>query len=111
MSISNKTIVEMVAMLLRGITCKVPVNPNMAAEMFEKRLLDIDVDFAHSDGVGYVTYNGDDIMFVQWMEDGVEFDEHHEHPKTLDVCRVALEVLTDIEMMDEEDSSDDMEWV
>ena len=68
-------------------------------------------DYAHADGLGYVTVNGEDVMMVHWTNDGVEFDDHNEHPMTFDLLKEALNVLNHIEEIQTEDDSEDWEWV
>ena len=60
--------------------------------------------------------NGDDVMLVHFTGDGVEFDDHAEHPMTLDFIRIALDVLQEQQLQTssvevDEDSDDDMEWI
>ncbi len=111
MSISDRNIVELVAMMMRGIVSKVLVNPTTAAESFQKRIEELGADYAHADGLGYVTVDGTDVMMVHWTNEGVEFDDHHEHPLTLDLIKEALNVLNHIEEIQTEDDSEDWEWV
>ena len=117
MSISDRNIVELVSMLMRGIVSKVLVNPTTAAESFQKRIEELGADYAHADGLGYVTVDGTDVMMVHWTNDGVEFDEHTEHPMTLDFIKIALDVLQDQQrklescQTDEDSDDDDFEWV
>jgi hypothetical protein len=115
MSISDKRITELVVMLMRGISTTIPVDPEEAANIFQGKIEEIGGDYAHSQGVGYVTWEGDDVMLVDWQPDGVVFDDHHEHKQTLNVIRQALNTLNFLEeqyLSPEEDSSEsDMEWI
>ena len=111
MSISDRNIVELVGMLLRGIVSKVLVNPITAAESYQKRIEEMGADYAHADGLGYVTVNGEDVMMVHWTNHGVEFDDHHEHPMTFDLLKEALNVLNHIEEIQTEEDSEDGEWI
>lgn len=115
MSISEKNIVELVGMMMRGITTGIMVDPLRAAEIFADYIDDLGGEYAHIKGIGYVMFDDDDVMMVEWQADGVVFDDHHEHPQTLNVIREALRTLTKLEeemlMPSAEEDSDDMEWV
>jgi hypothetical protein len=117
MSSTSYTIAEMIRMMLRGITSNVPVDPVEAAHHFECILdSELDLVYAHHDGIGYVIDGVDEVMLVHFTHDGVEFDEHTEHPLTLRVIQCALHTLTHLEnelvmSFDDDDDSDDMEWV
>jgi hypothetical protein len=41
----------------------------------------------------------------------VEFDDHHEHPLTLDLIKEAMNVLNNIEEIQTEEDSEDWEWI
>ncbi len=108
MSISDHNISELVSMLLRGIRSPVPIDPIAAANSF--------ADYPHYQGCGYLYLNGDDVMLVHFTGTGVEFDDHTEHPMTLDFIKIALHVLQEQQLQLEscetdEDSDDDMEWI
>ena len=83
-------------MMMRGIVSKVLVNPITAAESYQKRIEEL---------------GADDVMMVHWTNDGVEFDDHHEHPLTLDLIKEALNVLNHIEEIQTEEDSEDWEWI
>lgn len=115
MSTSEKGIAELVSMLLRGIRTEHTIDPKQAAEHFDTALQTLYLFYAHEDGLGYVIDGVDPVMYVEFNEDGVTFDEHHEHPRTLDVIHCALRTLTHMELQtllhDEDDSTDDFDWV
>lgn len=114
MSIYN--LVEMIKMMMRGITSSVPVDPIVAAAHFEVTVdAELDLLYVHHDGIGYVIDGTDEVMLVHFTHDGVEFDEHTEHPQTLKVIQCALHTLTHLEtelvVSDDDDDSDDFEWI
>ena len=112
MNITDHTIAELVKMLLRGIQSPVSVDPIAAANRFQKKVEAVGADYPHYDGCGWLYLNDDDVMLVHWTGDGVEFDEHSEHPLTLDFIKLALEVLEELERLDSDDEdSDDLEWI
>lgn len=117
MSISEDNISELVRMLLRGIKSPVPVDPIAAAEAFQDKVNEVGADYPHFSGCGYLYLNDDDVMLVHWTGDGVEFDEHTEHPMTLDFIKIALAVLQDQQRklenceFDEDSDDDDFEWI
>ena len=116
MSISENNISELVRMLLRGIKSPVPIDPIAAADSFQLKIDEHGADYPHYNGCGYLYHNGDDVMLVHFTGDGVEFDDHAEHPMTLDFIRIALDVLQEQQLQLEtcqtdEDSDDDWEWI
>jgi hypothetical protein len=115
MSTSEQGIVELVKMLLRGIRTEHTIDPKQAAEHFDEALQTLDLMYVHDDGAGYIIDGVDPVMFAEFTDDGVTLDEHHEHPRTLDVIHCALRTLTHMEMQsllpDDDDSTDDLEWV
>jgi hypothetical protein len=115
MSTSEQGIVRLVKMLLRGIRTEHTIDPEQAAEHFDKALQTLDLMYVHDDAAGYILDGVEPVMFAEFTDDGVTFDEHHEHPKTLDVIHCALNTLTHMEMQtllpDEDDSTDDFDWV
>tara|TARA_Y100001937_G_C7103348_1_gene323646 strand:+ start:1085 stop:1435 length:351 start_codon:yes stop_codon:yes gene_type:complete len=116
MSITTSNISELVRMLLRGIKSPVPIDPIAAADAFQVKIDEHGADYPHYNGCGYLYHNGDDVMLVHFTGDGVEFDDHAEHPMTLDFIRIALDVLQEQQLQTssvevDEDSDDDMEWI
>ena len=115
MSTSEQGIVELVKMLLRGIRTEHTIDPSQAAQHFEQALETLDLMYVHDDGSGYIIDGVDPVMYAQFNDDGVTFDEHHEHPRTLDVIHCALRTLTHMKMQsllpDDDDSTDDWDWV
>ena len=115
MSTSEQCIVRLVQMLLRGIKTEHPIDPEQAAEHFDQALQTLDLIFVHDDGAGYIIDGVDPVMFAEFHNDGVSFDEHHEHPKTLEVIHCALRTLTHMELQtllpDDDESTDDFDWV
>ena len=103
-------------MLLRGIKSPVPIDPIAAADAFQVKIDEHGADYPHYNGCGYLYMNGDDVMLVHFTGEGVEFDDHAEHPMTLDFIRIALDVLQEQQLQTssvevDEDSDDDMEWI
>lgn len=116
MSITESNISELVRMLLRGIKSPVPIDPIAAADAFQVKIDKHGADYPHYNGCGYLYMNGDDVMLVHFTGDGVEFDDHAEHPMTLDFIRIALDVLQEQQLQTsfvevDEDSDDEMEWI
>jgi len=115
MSTSEQGIVRLVKMLLRGIRTEHTIDPELAAAHFEGALDTLDLVYIHDDAAGYILDGVEPVMFAEFTDDGVTFDEHHEHPKTLDVIHCALNTLTHMELQtllpDEDDSTDDFDWV
>jgi len=113
----KRSIVELVQLLLRGIETATPIDPIIAAKCFETAIESLDLYYVHDDGIGYVMDGGEEVMLVHFTHDGVEFDEHHEHPLTLRVIQTALHTLTRCEELfligggDDDSDDDDLEWV
>ena len=113
---SDKSITQLVRMMLRGIETTVPINPLQAAQHFEKTIKELNLFYAHHEGVGYVLDDDDEVMMVHFKDDGVDFDEHHEHPDTLKVIQCVLNTLTHMENQfqcgdETDDESDDFDWI
>ncbi len=113
---SDKSITQLVRMMLRGIETTVPINPLQAAKHFERTIKELDLFYAHHEGVGYVLDDDDEVMMVHFKDDGVDFDEHHEHPDTLKVIQCVLNTLTHMENQfqcgdETDDESDDFDWI
>ena len=116
MSISKSNITKLVKMLLRGIKSPVPIDPIAAANAFQVKIDEHGAEYPHFNGCGYLYHNGDDVMLVHFTGDGVEFDDHAEHPMTLDFIQIALKVLEEQQLQKdtnktEENSDDEMEWI
>lgn len=116
MSITERNISELVKMLLRGIRSPVPIDPIAAADAYQVKIDKHGADYPHYNGCGYLYHNGDDVMLVHFTGDGVEFDDHAEHPMTLDFIRIALDVLQEQQLQletcqSDEDSEDESEWI
>ena len=112
----SKSIVHLVQMLLRGISTDTPIDPIKAGEHFETAIESMDLCYVHHDGIGYVMDGANEVMLVHFTNDGVEFDEHHEHPSTLRVIQTALHTLTHLEQkflmcVEDDDDDDDWDWV
>ena len=112
----SKSIVQLVHMLLRGISTDSPIDPIKAGEHFETAVESLDLYYVHHDGIGYVMDGDSEVMLVHLTNDGVEFDEHHEPPSTLRVIQTALHTLTHCEQqylmcVEDDDDDDDWEWV
>lgn len=112
MSTSEQGIVRLVKMLLRGIRTEHPIDPEQAAEHFAQAIDALELLYVHNEGAGYIIDGAEPVMFAEFSDDGVTFDEHHEHPKTLDVIHCALQTLTHMELQtllpDDDDSTDDL---
>ena len=116
MSISKSNITKLVKMLLRGIKSPVPIDPIAAANAFQVKIDEHGAEYPHFNGCGYLYHNGDDVMLVHFTGDGVEFDDHAEHPMTLDFIQIALKVLEEQQLQKdtnktEEKSDDDIYWI
>ncbi len=116
MSISKSNITKLVKMLLRGIKSPVPIDPIAAANAFQVKIDEHGAEYPHFNGCGYLYHNGDDVMLVHFTGDGVEFDDHAEHPMTLDFIQIALKVLEEQQLQKdtnktEENSDDDIYWI
>ena len=115
MDTSDTSIVTLVRMLLRGIKTDATIEPITAAHHFAEAVQTLDLTYITSQGKGYVLDDKlDGVMYVEFEVDGVVFDDHHEHPKTLKVIQCALGTLTHLEQMalqqiDNDSESDD--WV
>jgi hypothetical protein len=113
----KRSIVELVGLLLRGIETATPINPIKAGDHFETAIEELELCYVHCDGSGYVMDGDNEVMLVHFTHDGVEFDEHHEHPLTLRVIQTALHTLTHCEQLllmcvdDDDSDDDDFEWV
>lgn len=112
MSTSEQGIVRLVKMLLRGIRTNHPIDPEQAAEHFAQAIDALELLYVHDDAAGYIIDGVEPVMYAEFTDDGVTFDEHHEHPKTLDVIHCALQTLTHMELQtllpDDDDSTDDL---
>ena len=112
MGIEQQDILRLVRMMLRGISTDKTIDPLTAAGLFDTALDDLDLFFIHDDGAGYVTDGVEPVMYAEFSDDGVSFDDHHEHPQTLHVIRCALQAITDAENAPaDDDSDDDWDWV
>ena len=116
MSISKSNITKLVKMLLRGIKSPVPIDPIAAANAFQVKIDEHGAEYPHFNGCGYLYHNGDDVMLVHFTGDGVEFDDHAEHPMPLDFIQIALKVLEEQQLQKdtnktEENSDDDIYWI
>jgi len=115
MDTSDISIVTLVRMLLRGIKTDETIDPITAAHHFAESVQTLDLTYITSQGKGYVLDDDlDGVMYVEFTSDGVDFDDHHEHPQTLKVIQCALNTLTHMEMMTQlqiDDDSESDEWV
>ena len=116
MSISKSNITKLVKMLLRGIKSPVPIDPIAAANAFQVKIDEHGAEYPHFNGCGYLYHNGDDVMLVHFTGDGVEFDDHAEHPMTLDFIQIAFKILEEQQLQKdtnktEENSDDDIYWI
>ena len=103
-------VIKIVKTLLNGIRAEGPINPVAHANLFQEKIeLELDGDYFHKDGLGWVQLDGVDVVMVQWVEDGVHFDDHSYHDDLLKIVREALNTLNEIEENDEE--TDEMDWI
>ena len=114
--IHNMSIAELTDLfrtLLKGIKSGHPINPVAHANLFQEKIeLDLDGDFFHVDGIGYVRLEDEDVVLVQWVEDGVYFDEHSFHDDLLKIIRAALNTMNEIgERTDDDEDSTDFDWI
>lgn len=111
MSIAELT--DLFRTLLKGIKAGHPINPVAHANLFQEKIeLDLDGDFFHVDGIGYVRLEDEDVVLVQWVEDGVYFDEHSFHDDLLKIIRAALNTMNEIgERTDDDEDSTDFDWI
>lgn len=115
MSITFANTLKLVHALLRGIASDEQIDPQVHAEHFQGLIFDWGGEYLYDqDFSGEVTLEGDVIMVVHWEDDGVSFDEHHEHPDTLNVIRVALQTLQNIQegnyLPDDDTDDDPADW-
>jgi len=108
----EKSIVELVGMLLRGITTDTIIDPLAAAALFAQSVQSLDLRYEHDAGIGFVIDDDEnDVMQVTFEPDGVSFSDHHEHDKTLMVIHCALNTLTHLELVGtSEPAADDDDW-
>lgn len=115
MNIEQRSISELVRMMLRGIQTEHTIDPVASANHFEHSVQsNLGLEYVHQYGMGYVLDGDDGVMYVHFTPDGVEFDDHHEHPQTLRVIHCVLNTLTHMEMqtvIQDDDDSDDFTWV
>jgi|SRR6056300_1199865 len=110
----SQSIVQLVKMMMRGIDTNTVIDPIAAATHFETSIESLDLMYVHHEGIGYVWDEDDPVMMVQFTIDGAEFDEHHEHPKTLRVIQCVLRTLTYMEesqMIEDESESESDEYI
>ena len=109
-SMSLPDVIKIVKTLLNGIRAEGPINPVAHANLFQEKIeLELDGDYFHKDGLGWVQLDGVDVVMVQWVEDGVHFDDHSYHDDLLKIVREALNTLNEIEENDED--TDEMDWI
>ena len=109
-SMSLPDVIKIVKTLLNGIRAEGPINPVAHANLFQEKIeLELDGDYFHKDGLGWVQLDGEDVVMVQWVEDGVHFDDHSYHDDLLKIVREALNTLNEIEENDED--TDEMDWI
>lgn len=114
MSMSKQTIMGLVRLMMQGIKTDTQIDPVTAALHFSQGVQSLDLKYEHYQGLGYVIDGDDDVMQVHFVSDGVQFDDHHEHPQTLHVIKCALNALTHCEhlaLLPDDDDSDDFDWV
>lgn len=114
MSISDVSIVNLVQMLMRGISSNIEIDPIVVANHFEGLVAQLGAEYVHVDGVGYVFIDDEKMLLVNWIEEGCEFYEHTGHLRALEIIRAAMIAIQDFEcgLLNEEDSdSDDLEFI
>lgn len=105
-------VIKVFKTLLNGIKATGPINPVAHANLFQEKIeLELDGDFFHKDGIGWVQLNGEDVIMVQWVDDGVHFDEHTFHDDLLKIVRAALNTLNEIEENQNDEDTEDLDWI
>ena len=107
-------IIDMVQKLLNGIKANTLIDPVIHANKYQEAIEELGGDFHHKDGLGYVMMDGEDVVLVHWVEDGVHFDEHSFHEDMVDIIKAAAVVIRSLEGQvdeDDDDTDDDMEWI
>ena len=105
-------VIKIVKTLLNGIRAEGTINPVAHANLFQEKIeLELDGDYFHKDGLGWVQLDGEDVVMVQWVEDGVHFDDHTYHDDLLKIVREALNTMNEIQENDNEESTEDCEWI
>lgn len=108
---SKQTIMGLVRLMMQGIRTDTQIDPVTAAQHFSTGVQSLDLKYEHYQGLGYVIDGDDDVMQVHFVSDGVQFDDHHEHPQTLHVIKCALNALYSSAFLFDDDDSDDFDWV
>eukprot|EP00918_Siedleckia_nematoides_P000031 GHVU01000078.1.p1 GENE.GHVU01000078.1~~GHVU01000078.1.p1 ORF type:complete len:113 (-),score=20.95 GHVU01000078.1:238-576(-) len=112
MNISD--IIDLVKVLCNGIKSNGMIDPVAHANLFEQKIWeDLDGDYTHQDGIGYVCLDGEDIVLVHWLDDGVTFQDHTFHDEMMKVVRAALYTMNELEEQNEteDEPSEDWEWI
>jgi hypothetical protein len=106
-------VLQIVKTLMNGIKSTGPIDPVAHADLFQEKIeVELDGEYFHNNGIGWVQLNGQDVILVQWVDDGVHFDDHTYHDDMLKIVRAALNTLNEIEERpDDDDTDDDMEWI
>lgn len=100
MSISDIT--RIVGMLLNGIQSNRPIDPFEHADVFSKLCLLNGFDFLNDTLEGIVfDEDAEQVCFVSWSQEGVNFQQHTYHKDTLGIIRLALHTMQSLE--EEED--------
>jgi hypothetical protein len=109
----NKTFIDVINTLLRGIKSDTPIDPIEAAERFSEMVSRLDCEFHHIQGSGYVYHDQNLEIIVLWRDDGVYFKDHQLNIRTLPIIQMALTIISDLdnenlnyEESEEESSSD-----
>jgi len=101
--------------LLKGIKSDFDIDPIDAANRFQVALLELDCEFHHKDGSGYVFYNDELELLAYWEIDGVRFQDIKINSRTLPIIQVALMIISEMDeetinkSLPEEDSDSDTE--
>lgn len=111
-SMSLPDVIQIVKTLLNGIKATSAINPVAHANLFQEKIeLELDGEFFHKDGLGWVQLDGEDVVMVQWVEDGVYFDDHTYHDDLLKIVRAALNTLNEIEENQNDEDTEDLDWI
>jgi hypothetical protein len=113
-SMNISDVVTLVQRLCNGIRTDEPINPEAHANLFQEKIEDMGGSFNHQNCQGYVVLDDDEILYVHWVEDGVDFGENQYHEDMMEVLRAAFNTINEIEECpnnDDDDSDEDMEWI
>jgi len=92
-------------MLMNGIQSDRPIDPFTHAKFFEELCEVNGFDFSHDSTEGIVFDElCQQVCFVQWTSEGVNFEQHTYHQDTLGIIRLALHTMQSLEEEEELDA-------